>query len=382
MRPGGLPEICSNGRDNVLFITDDQREPLELGNPGETTRLLSSDPGLPLQALLDGIEFVEGPLSAAEQGVLLMIWALGLFFPQLFQTKMILALVGPAGSGKTSALRRMGKLLIDPGFNVTPLASSSKDLDAALTNDILVILDNLDTRGAPWLADRLCTAGTGGTIEMRALYKTNVLVKFPIIASLGITARTPDDVRREDIADRLLLLRLGRRTSNVPEAELIRRALERRLHFFSVVIHYLQMLVDELARTRGTYSGTFRGADFADFALAAGKVLGHGPQMLDILERAGQAQAFFATEHDVLIELLDLWLGREGNIGRPVYARDLLPALVNLLPISSIRPPELRDSNTLGRKLQAMSNVLARRYGMTQADGRGGTKRYTFCRTP
>ena len=382
MRPGGLPEICCNGDDEVLFITDDRREPLALGDRGKPPRMLSTDPGLPLQALLEGLEFVDGPLSSTEQGVLLMIWTLGLFFPQLFPTKLILALVGPAGSGKTTALRRIGKLLIGPGFNVTPLASSSKDFDAALTNESLVILDNLDTRGAPWLADRLCTAATGGTIKVRALYKDNVLVGYPIIASLGITARTPDDVRREDVADRLLLLHVGRRTANLPEAELIRRAGERRLPFFSVVIHYLQMIVNELAKGRGSYSGAFRAADFAGFALAAGKVLGHGEKVLDILDRAAQAQTQFASEHDVLIELLDLWLGNEDNVGRPVYARELLPDLVKLLPESSARPPELRDSNALGRKLQAMSNVLARRYGMPPTSGRGGTNRYTFSRMP
>jgi hypothetical protein len=171
--PTGWPTIQANGHHGVLFVHDERWEPIPLsGAIGDSPLLIADDPGFVFTALLDGITFVEG--SPEEQGFLLVMWTLGLFFPELFPTKPILTLLGEAGSGKTAALRRIGMLLFGPRFNVTPITSSSKDFDAAATNESLVVLDNLDARRAGWLSDRLCTAATGGTVKMRALFKDNV----------------------------------------------------------------------------------------------------------------------------------------------------------------------------------------------------------------
>ncbi|MHC5057588.1 MAG: hypothetical protein ACYTKD_23175 [Planctomycetota bacterium] len=155
-----------------------------------------------------------------------MLWFYTLFFPELFPTRPILALVGEAGSVKTFALKKVGRLLFGRSFNVMQLSKDPKDFEAALTNMPFVAVDNSDTR-IDWLPDHLAVAATGGSLQRRELYTTNRLVEFPVVASVGITSRTPH-FRREDIADRLLLFYLKRLRSFTPESDLLQELENRR----------------------------------------------------------------------------------------------------------------------------------------------------------
>ena len=157
-------------------------------------------------------------LSPAAIRFLFLVWFYSTFFRELFPTKVILATVGPKGSGKTTLHKRVGRLLFGPQFHPTDLTNDPKDLDAAITTEPFVVIDNAD-RHIPWLDDKLAIAATGGTIKRRVLYTTNRLVDYPIVAALGITSRTPH-FRREDVADRLLILQVERFEAFVSAAHL------------------------------------------------------------------------------------------------------------------------------------------------------------------
>ena len=122
---------------------------------------------------------------------------------------MILALIGDKGSGKTFALQRIGQVVIGPGFDVVSLSREERDFDALVTNSPMVAFDNVDS-GPAWLENRLATLATGGQIGRRELYTTNRQVTFPIKAFAAVTSRTPP-FRRDDVAERLLPIRLARR---------------------------------------------------------------------------------------------------------------------------------------------------------------------------
>ena len=87
-----------------------------------------------LDALVGGLHFEGDVLTPKDQVALLLAYVLGLFFPDLFPTRVILALIGEKGSGKTSALRRIGRLLFGSGFEVSPLTRDERDFDALVTN--------------------------------------------------------------------------------------------------------------------------------------------------------------------------------------------------------------------------------------------------------
>ena len=111
-----------------------------------------------------------------------------MFFPELFPTKVILAMVGAKGSGKTSLLLRLGQLFFGPAFAVSNFTTDAKDFDAAITNEAFVVVDNADQPIA-WLEDKLAVAATGGSLKRRLYYTTNKLVDFPITAALAITSQ-------------------------------------------------------------------------------------------------------------------------------------------------------------------------------------------------
>ena len=188
-----------NGTDAVLFLHDSGRTPFCLGTPQPDRSLWDT-------ILLSPIPFHPDVLTLGDCRRLFRLWFYALFFPELFPTRPILALVGPKGSTKSFVLRKVGRLLFGASFNVMSLSNDPKDFDAAVTHDHFVAVDNADTP-VRWLNDRLAVAATGGTLKRRALYTTNRLVEYPIRAYLGITSRTPH-FHRDDVADRLLLFRM------------------------------------------------------------------------------------------------------------------------------------------------------------------------------
>jgi hypothetical protein len=98
------------------------------------------------------------------------VWIYTLLFPALFPSRVILAAIGPMGSGKTTTIKLVGRTMFGRSFDPTPLPHKPDDLDASLTNETFVLLDNADKR-AEWLEDKLAVAATGGSIDRRALLR-------------------------------------------------------------------------------------------------------------------------------------------------------------------------------------------------------------------
>jgi hypothetical protein len=189
IRPTGIDRV-ENGTEGVLFVRNPKWQPFKVD--------LDARPDfrrLP-KLLLDAVRLKDVGLSRLDVEILLHLWVMVMFFPELFPTKVILALIGVAGSGKTSILKLVGRLLFGLGFAVSDITEDMRDLDAAITSEPFVAIDNAD-RKIKGLEDKLAVAATGGTLKRRLYYTTNQLVEFPITATLGITSRTPH-FRRED----------------------------------------------------------------------------------------------------------------------------------------------------------------------------------------
>ena len=257
LRPDAVEHV-DNGTDGVLFLQNPRWSLLQLTTIGGSLNWRGW--------LLEGIQFTKGTMTDAEQRCLVALWVLTLFFPQLFPTRAILALIGEKGSGKSSVLRRLGKLLFGPKFDVSMLTKKPDDFDAAITTDPLVVADNAD-KAPDWFPDKLAVLATGGTVKRRLLYTTNQLGDFPVKANLAITSRTPN-FRREDVAERLLPLNVMRIESFAPESALLNDVEARRQQILAAILGDVQRALCELQKMHDkTYRTTFRMADFADFAL-------------------------------------------------------------------------------------------------------------------
>jgi len=186
-------EKVENGTDGVLFVRNPKWQPIHIGQPTGNTKFLTD-------TLLGSVRLSSSVMSREELELLFAHWLYAMFFPELFPTRPILAMIGEKGSGKTSILRRIGQMLFGPKFQVMGMSHEPKDFDAAVTGEAFVAIDNADA-DVKWLDDKVAVVATGGTLKRRLLYTTNQLVEFPITAFVGITSRTPP-FKREDVADR------------------------------------------------------------------------------------------------------------------------------------------------------------------------------------
>jgi hypothetical protein len=358
-----------NGTDGVLFVRSPKHLPFEIGTPKGDVEILTKE-------ILAGVQFEKGELSTDDQRLLMLVWTLSMFFPELFPTKVILAMVGAKGSGKTSLLLRLGQLLFGPLFNVSNFTTDEKDFDATITNEAFVVVDNAD-QPIKWLDDKLAVAATGGTLKRRLYYTTNKLVDFPITAALAITSRTPH-FRREDVADRLLLFRVQRYEDFFSQAYLLEEGRAKRNAVLTEVFGLLQRAVAALkARATEHPRVKFRMADFAEFALKVTPALTGDDRIVGVLDRLARAQLAFTTEHEPLLDLIDEWLKFSSNVGRPITTGALFEELRELQH-SSVRVFPFKDPQAFGLHVSSLDATLRDVFKMEISHVRSNRRQCTF----
>jgi hypothetical protein len=224
----------------------------------------------------------------------------------------------------------------------------------------------------------LCS--TGATIKRRELYTTNRLVEFPIRAAVGITSRTPH-FRREDVAERMLPLRLVRREQFLPQAQVQRQLLANREYIIAELLNFLREIVCALEQQADfTYSSKFRMADFADFALKIAHAQGREDKMRAILDRLTAQQVAFATEDEPIFELLDDWLRVEHgkNIVREVSTPVLCKELAELADARGIEFCYRGKTRAFAQRIRNLKGTLQGMFEMSERRGHAGALLLTF----
>jgi hypothetical protein len=342
-------ELVDNGTDGVLFLSDTKTSPFDGSLPELSISRLDD-------TTFSDINFDPDVLSPNERRALFILWFYCLFFESIMPTKPILTFLGEKGSGKTTALRKVGLLLFGKDFNVASLSDDPKDFDAAVTNSHYVVIDNADDRKS-WLDDKLAVSATGGNVTKRELYTTNRLVDFPIRCFLAITARTPA-FRRDDVADRLLIMRVGRIRDFKSEKRMISEVLKDRDVIMSEVVHHLQEVVCALR-------------DYKDNKYA--KVY---DQVKIIFEKLALEQSYFTLEDDPIFDLLFKWVPE--NEGREVTSAELCNELTALAIKSKIAFPYEEKVQAFGQRLNNISENLSEFFNMTKRRGQARKAYYSF----
>ena len=355
---GGEIREQDNGTDGVLFTLPPNSEPWTY-RPDAPEDLVRS-------LLIGPVNFTDGegtPHTAAEQRAFMLFWLLALAFEEVQPTKPLVLALGPAGAGKSSIFRRIGKMLFGQGFDVDGLRKDAEeDFYVATTNRPLVVFDNVD-RAIPWLDDALAQSATGMRITKRKLYENNTALSYVPKAFIALTARTPR-FRREDVADRMVIFQLDRLKEFTPEYDLLGQVLGQRDLLLS---DYARMLNRVVAAPGVQHVGpSTRLADFVRVALRAGAGLGLGHVAEAAVGKLKQSQAIYATEENDLFILLDAWLSQrpeghmdwgQGNEGRRVPTAQLYEELRELAEASGARW-RFTNAVSLGKQLQALEEAL------------------------
>lgn len=310
--------------------------------------------------------------KATAYGLAFRAWVVGTFFCELCPTRPLLAFIGEKGSGKSMALRVLLRFLFGPVGQVTGVPDRADGFTAAAAAAHVLVLDNLDNFTG-WLRDKLAMVSTGGKDEYRRLYTSKEVGQVVYRCWLGFTSRTPDTLRRDDLADRLLLLPVARIDTPSPERVFLDQATTERNVWWGDLLTTLNEVVARIRKGELASTSTLRMADWESL----GRLLAQGEglettwdKFIKDLERA---QNEFLLEDELIVDALGLWLESEGNHGwldeskvshgRKVLTRDLYDEWTYLL-FGDKKPPQdwPKSTKSLGRKLASIRRNLRAYY--------------------
>lgn len=308
------------------------------------------------------------------------VWVLSLFFTELCPTKPLAVFLGEKGSGKSLSLRMILKLLYG---DLAELSASPEKPDDFLVNAYhahVLALDNFDGF-QEWMRDTLASLATGVEMSFRTLYTNKDITQMKFRTWVAATARQPDTLRRDDLADRLLILKLGR----VPDAERERESafLEdvsaARNFWWGSLFLYLNKIVARLRAAELPKQSPLRMADWEVFGSAASEVFGREDDWQQTVRELKKAQGDFVSD-DVIVEAIQKWLENPFNTRREVIARELYSECQTALfgdgKTDSDWP---RSVVSFGKRLKNVSEYLKNECGMEVYDY-GGRMKYKFSR--
>jgi hypothetical protein len=155
---GNSVRPLSNGTRDVVFFDN-----LQLWQP--YCYIPNTAKGEFDSQIIESVNFLESDLSVADQRLFLKLWVMAVFFGNVQPTKIILLLLGDHGAGKTSALRRIQKLLFGDKVNLLSIEKDKQDgFIATITTDPIALFDNLDEQ-IHWLPYNLSRLATGITFR-------------------------------------------------------------------------------------------------------------------------------------------------------------------------------------------------------------------------
>lgn len=249
----GGPEVyVISGKDKIETAYNGQCGHMFITNPGGNYVVpdFETDQQDAWDNLINDLSFtksMDAPATPDEQKELLKAWLLSYFFQELMPTKPILSLIGSPGSGKTTAIRRVLRILEDPKADVLGIPTDKQDaFRSSIEKHRLLVIDNLEKSGAWWMVDMLNKLATGNHIEIRTLYKTNethTIVPKCFVALTAVNIPFSD----ETLFSRLLVLELEKLVEPLPEHLLQRQIAEHGAAIWADLMRKLGMVVEVLA---------------------------------------------------------------------------------------------------------------------------------------
>lgn len=343
---GGTPELVQNGDDDVFFIDDDG---------GVTIEPDIGPHGILLNTLTD-ISYTTGigGITPEQQRMAFTAWIFALAFPDLNPTKPILILEGSQGAGKSVSVQLLQYALMG---EVKPLILSKDrpdDFGVILLRSPIAVFDNTDSY-IDWVPDAICAYATQGGWAKRKLFTDSDEVQLRPHAFIAVASKNPASFRREDVADRLVIMRMERRKTFTKFSTLKRQILAQRPQLLGEYIWYVNEIVHHLRTTAGdeVQDETTRMADFAAFVRIVGDLLHWKREDVDGLLKALEVERMtFVNEADSLCDILNAWIAfKRTNAGRELTLFELFNELEVIAKSAGMQ--FYKHTNQLGQKLRS-----------------------------
>ena len=302
---------ADNGTDEILFASGDTLKPWKLvepRNPFEHCTLFKS------------------MSTTAPHGKLLFeLWVCSMASNQ--RTKPPLVLSGPVGSGKTRLAVGVAELFGLPPRITAITKNGEEDFWTQANAGGMVCYDNADTR-TDWLPDALAAAATDGTREKRRLYTDTARIVQRSRAWAIITSANPTFASDAGLADRLLVVRLERRTDETAEAALSDEIAAHRDAGLSWIAELLSVALADKAAVPGGMNK--RHPDFAFLSVRLGRAMGREQDVLAALQNAEADKSTFNLENDDIgVSVIGL-MENDGSFSGT--ASELLAKLISIDP--------------------------------------------------
>jgi 5S rRNA maturation endonuclease (ribonuclease M5) len=355
-------DLVDNGTDGILFSAGATLELWNLTEPRDPFETCAL--------------FRDATYGAAHGKDLLR--AIVLSIPTNPPSKPPPCLTGAVGSGKTRTPEGISILYGLPVVTNKVEDYGENDFWVSIEAGGLFTLDNADTRNR-WLADAVASAATAGCSQVRKLYKDLNRVTRRARAWVFLTTANPTFANDAGLADRLLVVRMNRRTEGTSESSLFDEIREHRNAGLSFIAQSLAKALADHEKTPRDLN--LRHPDFAAFCVRIGRAIGREQEIVAALHNAEMDKSLFCLENDTLGEALiafmrnhDEWEGT---------AAELLAALKDADPEGDMAATKANgkpiwSAKRLGRRLGMLWPHLQKIFKAKQETGRGRITTYTF----
>ena len=352
----GAVALMDNGTDEVLFPTGNTLTPWRLVEP--------QDP-------FETCQIFRGVNCTSSHGQDLLRAVIFSLPTDPFK-KPPVCLVGPWGSGKTREAEGIAEL-----YGLSFIANNISEIgddDFWVSSDAggLFTLDNCDSH-VKWLADAVAAHATGGHREKRKLYTDAEKIRLRAKAWLCLTTANPTFASDAGLADRLLVVRMERRTDDPKDEELSTEIRQHRDAGLSFIVQTLSRALADMEPVPANLN--MRHPDFAVFAVRIGRVVDREEAMITALKLAEKDKIQFCFENDYIVSaLLDYLAESKIFIGT---AADLRAALIEN-DIGFVNKDGKPSARTIARRLVALWPYLTSYLPIAKKERIHGTLRYTF----
>lgn len=328
--------IQPNGT-GVLFLNDDGGVTIEadIGRHNILKDHITGD--------LQYVPQTAGGLTPDQQQKLIYLWMHAIPFTEVLAGgRPILVFEGQKGSGKTIAVSRI-QMLIKGQRRLLNIGkqTNEEDFGVSLLRNPLCVLDNLDEAN-DWLPNALAAYATGAEWVRRKRYSDTDEIRVAPRAFLAITARNPVVLYRDDVVDRIILIRLERREHQggfLTEEFLTQQVMEQRNRLYGEYLYNLQQYI-RLREEQGPDNRPVphRLSDFAKIAYQLGAViLQMSREEVDKILKTAQAERNeFLSESDWVGHVVEKWLENPENLRKTLRVSNLFDELKNFCDNNSL----------------------------------------------